>query len=437
MTVLALATAVIARAGGAEIATDWRFYKPVALPAGLFGSELVELELDAAVFAHAAPGLEDLRLVEPPESREADSREVPYKLLVEVGEHRRAAVPVKMRDLGYVPNDHTTFVLDLQAEGDLHNEVEIQTSSANFQRRVTVEASDDGATWRVLQRDGKIFDFTIPERGFSTRDTRVRYPSTAARFLRVRVIDDELEPLTVRGAVVFFAQQLAPRHSSLPLAIVNRAENPEDKQTTLLLDAGSAGFPANAVRLEIPRRNFYRQATLEGSDDALTWAPAQTGETLYDFDTPKFVGSNRLIQFGESRYRYYRITIFNEDNPPLDVTGAQLRGFARKLIFSADAGAAYRLYYGNPAASAPSYELERIFPYLVTEDLPAARLGAHTPNRELVMPTPVPPPPARPEPFTERHPWLLPGVVGLAALLLGLFLARLARQVRSRLPPPE
>ena len=138
------------------------------------------------------------------------------------------------------------------------------------------------------------------------------------------------------------------------------------------------------------------------------------------------------MRLGESRYLYYRITIFNEDNPPLPVEEPIASGFARKIIFAA-AGETYRLYYGNSEASAPSYELEKVFPYLVTEDLPVARLGRHEVNPAVdVMPV-------RPDsvPFTERYPWLLPTVVALAALLVGMFLASLIRQVRGGLRPPD
>ena len=77
--------------------------------------------------------------------------------------------------------------------------------------------------------------------------------------------------------------------------------------------------------------------------------------------------------------------------------------------------------------------LAMLFPYLVTEDLPVARLGTRDVNPAFDAPAPRP----VGEPFTERYPWLLPGVVALAALLVGLFLASLIRQVRGRLRPPE
>ena len=111
--------------------------------------------------------------------------------------------------------------------------------------------------------------------------------------------------------------------------------------------------------------------------------------------------------------------------------GARISGHARKLIFSAQPGETYQLCYGNPNASAPSYELERIFPYLVTEDLPAVQPGAHEENPAFTIPAPPP------KPFTERQPWLFPAIVAAASLLVGLFLAGAVRRLRGRLSPPE
>ena len=213
---------------------QWQFFKPIILPGDFLDDRLVEVEVDPEVYAEAQPGLGDVRLTATGTDGE---REIPYQLLIEAGDQRRASVPVEMQDLGHIPNDHTSFVLRVQSQGDLHSEVEIQTSSVNFQRRVAVSASDDGETWRILEENGKIFHFSIPERGFSAGDTSVRYPSSSARFLRIQIFDEDQEPLAVQGAVVLFAQTLEPRRHHLALDIVERVEDPERKQTVLLLRA--------------------------------------------------------------------------------------------------------------------------------------------------------------------------------------------------------
>ena len=404
---------------------SWRFFKPVVLPADLAETSLVEVVPGREVFPHAARGLADLRILEVD-----GQREVPYVLLVERGEQRRSSVAVRMRDLGHVPGQHTTFILDLEREGVLHNEFEISTSSHNFQRDIVVEGSEDAENWRVLDESGQIFDFTIKERDFTTRDTRVKYPSSTARYLRVRIIDGELPPLDVQGAVVFFAQQIQPRRAEFPINISLRVEDAAERNTQLFLDLGSRGFTTNRISLTTTQENFYRRAKLEGSHDNELWTLLRRSENIYVFNTPKFVGSQIFISYPESRYRYFRLTVFNEDDPPLPVIGAQASGFLRKLIFFADPGGSYRLYYGNPDAEPPSYELEHVFPYLVTENLPLIGLGTHTANP--LFTGPVEPQ----KPFTERYPWLLPTVVALAALVIGVFLTSLFRQLKGMLPPP-
>ena len=186
---------------------QWQFFKPIILPNDLPDGELVEVELDPEIYAYAQPGLGDVRLTATGTDGE---REIPYQLLIEAGDQRRAAVPVEMQDLGHIPNDYTSFILRLQSEGDLHSEVDIQTSSVNFQRRVAVSASDDGETWRVLQKNGAMFNLSIPERGFSAGDTSIRYPSSSAQFLRIQIFDEDQAPLAIQGAVVLFAHPYHP-----------------------------------------------------------------------------------------------------------------------------------------------------------------------------------------------------------------------------------
>lgn len=408
----------------------WRYYRPVLLPNALADISLVELVPELGVFHYASPGLADLRIIEV-----VSQSETQFKLLVERGEHRRTSISAKMLDLSYKAGETTSFVLDLEQEGLLHSEIEVRTTSKNFQRDVVVEGSLDGLNWRVLKTDGRIFDFTIDEagedQGFSARDTRINYPASTVRYLKVTIDEPGQDLIAIDGAQVFFAQQFAPKRTSLPAEILSREEDTERNQTSLVLDLGSSGFPANQLILTTEQENFHRRVILEASSDSVNWRPVSRLATIFSFNTPLFVGSDLSISFPESPSRYYRLTIVNEDNPPLSIGSVEASGYLRKLIFSAQSGGDYRLYYGNSTTRAPSYEIEQLFPYLITDDLPAVTLGPHTANPEFALP------PEPQKPFTERQPWLIPTVVGIAALVIGAFLTSLLRQVRTILPPPE
>ena len=403
---------------------DWEFVKSISLPDGLAGGDLVEVIPDPEVFNRAAPGLADLRIVQ------GDEQEVPYQVVVEQGSRDRRSFPASIRDLGFLPGRYSSFVADLGPGGLIHNEIEVFTSSQNFQRDVTVEGSNDATTWTVLQEDTKIFDFTLEERDFTTRDTRVRYPESTARFLRVRITNDGEEPLNITGASVFSVAETLAADVSYPAIISERTEDSTSRRSLIVVDLGSKGLPTNKLTIQTDQVNFYREVALEGNGDKPQWSPIERSGTLYSYDTPKFVGDKLSLSYPETTFRYLRLTIFNEDNPPLPVDGVELPGVPRKLIFRAQLGAAYKLYYGNPGAHAPSYELERILPFLETENLPVGGLGPQADNLAFQVEK-------ERLPFSERYEWLITVAVVVVALVVALLLFGVVRKAKKVLPPPS
>ena len=402
--------------------TLWRYFKPVDLPAELRREGLVEVAPDREVFAEAASGLVDLRIIAD------DGTEAPYKLQVSRGDHQRISIPVAIRDKGYVRGEYTTLTGELAQEGTLHNEIEIVTPAANFLRKATVEASDDGVTWATIAEQ-EIYDFTVKERGFTTRDTRVKYAESTARYLRLRIADDAEGPVEVTGATVFFVKETQAREVSWSPTISSISQNSDERTTMVEVDLGTRGLPSHRLVIEVSDVNFYREVDLQTSSDGLQWRPLGSRSAIFAYDALKFVGSNLVVTHPETTSRRIRIIIHNEDNPPLDVQRVEAYGVQRTLIFSADPRRSYGLYYGNAEARRPSYDIERVLPYLATEEVPEARLGPQADNPQFVEDL-------LSEPISERLPWLFPSVVGVAAVVVALFLVAVLRQARKVLPPP-
>ena len=216
---------------------DWRYSKPVTLPPLTGGEQLVEATLDRDVFEGSAPGQVDLRLVE------ADGREVAYQLVVERGGAQEESLQGKVRDLGHVPGQYSSFVVDLGREGQLHNRVKILTGSKNFQRVVRVEGSADAESWAVLREGVEIFDFTVRERGFNARNTEVDYPDSTARYLRVQVVNKDEEPLRVSGASVSSVEERPAEVVAYDAGITGISEDTEDNTTVVEVDLHSANVP--------------------------------------------------------------------------------------------------------------------------------------------------------------------------------------------------
>ena len=351
---------------------------------------------------------------------------------MERGSRERRSFPVRIRDLGFVRGQFTSFIADIGQEGLLHNEIEVFTNSQNFQRDVTVEGSNDATTWTVLKEATRIFDFTLKERDFTARNTRVRYPESTARFLQVRIINDGEEPLNITGASVFSVTETQAEEASYPASIRKRTEDNTNRRSLIVFDLGSKGLPTNRLTIRTPHVNFYREVVLEGTGDidAPSWSLIQRSGVLYSYDTLKFVGDQLTLSYPETTFRYLRLTIDNEDNPLLPVEGVDVFGVPRKLIFQAQPDASYKLFYGNTKARAPSYELERILPFLETENLPIGALGPQTDNLAFKVEK-------RRLPFSERYSWLITVVVVVAALGLAVLLFGVIRKAKKVLPPPS
>lgn len=430
LTAMAAAALLPAFRAAADFAlAEWQYYKPLALPPELAAGQLAAATLDREVFQAAAaagrtdlPPLRDLRII-----REGGT-EVPYQLRIADGRAERETAPAQIRDLGHLPGQYTSFIADLGAGGVRHNEVEIFTDSATFGRKTMVEARRDAAAdWAILQEGAEIFDFTVAERAFVARHTRIRYPESTARYLRVRIINGSAEPLNITGAAVSLTRERAEQEIDYRPAVVRRGEDNSSRATVVTLDLGGSGIPTGRLSFNTPAANFHRDARIAGSADGNRWDELNAA-AVYRYSTPRFSDSRREITYPESRYRYYRLTVDNGDNPPLPLADITLHGLARRVIFPAEPGAGYALYYGNPAARQPSYELERLAAWLETEDLPIAALGAQQSNPSFT---------GHRLPLTERYPWLITAAVAAAALVLAALLYGVIRQARGRLRPLE
>lgn len=400
---------------------DWRYIKDIALPPGIEAGNLVELSPDNEVFAAAAMGLGDLRIISD------ENQEIPYKLEISREERERTSFPISILDKGHVPGSYSTFTADLGRAGILHNEIELNTPADDFRRTATVETSNDGATWMEIVEQ-TVYAFTVRERGFTTRNTSIRYPESAARYLRVKITDDGEGALEISGAAVFFVKETPAREILQEASILDIYRDETEGATNVEVDLGTPGLPSHRLVISVPDTNFYREATVQSSPDREEWTTLARGVYMYSFNTPKFVGSSLTVNYTETTSRYLRLVIQDEDSPPLEVRGVEVWGLWRRLVFVADPQNTYRLYYGNPGAKTPSYDIERIFPYLSTEKLPEAKIGLQHANPDFEEEQP---------PLSERFPWLFPVVIALAAVIVALLLVVVFRQIRKALPPPE
>jgi hypothetical protein len=369
--------------------------------------EILAFTLDSDIYAATRDGLPDLRVLD------ATNHEAPYQIEPDV-EFREE----RIRHSGHVEG------ISLREEG---NAIEIRlrlpkdsppaggfaffTPQVDYERKVRVFGSDDGTNWKPLGPDGVIFDYS---RYMDVSNREVPLPANSFRQFRIVVEDvtDEKESpykhlsRTFRGGkeeerredttlqrrtfridrIEFFwhtTQQHVKKakKADYPVASFNKETDASKKQT--ILHVRTRREPLTAFTIQTTGRNFNRRAAVEVPvvrGPTTEWNPIGHA-TLSNFRFRNIHREHLSIEFPEHRQEEYRIVISNEDNPPLDVTGAKAEGNVYRATFLAEEGKAYRVYYGSEGAESPKYEAATVLATIRQSFQPrAVRLGSQVDN---------------------------------------------------------
>jgi hypothetical protein len=204
------------------------------------------------------------------------------------------------------------------------------------------------------------------------------------------------------------------------------ANNTERKTTEVTMDLGGEGISTHQLTLVThDGKNFSRRALILESSDGKTWNSIGDGY-VFSLVTPTFTGSSLTLSFRESRARYLRVLVRNEDDTPIvwdkSVT---LLSVGRSIVFQAEAGKSYALYYGAPDKSAPQYDLARYFQYIEGSALRRAAL-----RYEEMNPGYVPPAGAK-IPYTAGKPNLLNAALIILVAVMSFLLISYLKKLKN------
>ncbi|HEY2893875.1 MAG TPA: DUF3999 family protein [Pirellulales bacterium] len=368
------------------------------------------------VFDKARIDLGDLRLVD------ATGREVPYALRVRelvYTDQVVSATEFNRSDADGVQE----VTLDLGADPPEHNAIEVGLSGANYRRPADLEGSTDDREWKTLAVNKNLVRFQAGAKELEVR--RIDYPPSRYRYLRLRVHPDpqvdreawELGAVSVHrkleipGELVTQPTRLGPREP------VNAGGPPG---SAWIIDLAGDNQPVQKAVVRIGDEQFARDYRIDwagpvGSDEPFTYvASGQWRRRAGELPRPM------EAIFPEIKAARLKLVITDFRNPPLDVESVDMFAAARELVFANDPAlkSPLRLYYGNPQATPPHYDLERNLPLEL--DPSPRRL---TPGEPSDNPDYEPAPLA----LTERWPWLVYVVLGAASLSLALVIGSVGR----------
>ena len=378
----------------------WRYSRAIELPA-TDAVRLVEVTVADEVFLRSGFSLADVRIID------EQGNETPYTVFMLDGAKKTENLAATLHERSFVPGEYTQAVIEIKGDAPFHNSLEIETAEQNFIELVSVDASDDAHTWRIVQDRAPIFRFAKEGR----EGTRVvHYSDNNARYLRVRIFDGEKQ-FPISGAEVLREVSGPQERVSLEVQLVRNADaHGRAGQSLWTADLGGQGIPASEIHFEVAPMEFIRDVNLSASDDNKEWRNFASGQ-IYRFHQGAKVQQALTvpIPYGGSSARYWRVTVKNGNDAALPVTTVQLYTTPRHVMFEQKPGKSYSLIYGQQRAEAAKYDLgERVNEELRGTAIPG-KLGPEEANTAWVDP----------RPWTETHEVFLWGVLLLAVIVIG------------------
>lgn len=328
--------------------------------------------------------------------------EVTYQIVARRPQQRKDELQAELSNLSVTGNGDTWLELLIDRRDARISAVEVITPDADFSRQVQVLGSNDGTSWNTLRKDGVIFDI---RRGEKLRHTRITFPQSGFRRLALKIANNGAQPLTISGVNVQQENEVQGQTYSIHGALEKPVEHASTQENSIVVRMDHV-FPLDRLRIATTARNFQRSVEVQvkrGNGDWQRWAQG----TVFNFDTADMHESQLAIDMPEIAAREFRLLFRNLDSPPVPVTGITGEGYRRLLVFNRQADQQLYLFWGNPLARQPQYDLAGLIAKQRLDELPIAHLGQTRPNTKFAGSN------AR-LPFTERYRYPLYVVVALA-----------------------
>lgn len=328
--------------------------------------------------------------------------EVPWQIIPRRPEQQKEEVPARMLNLSRTETGDTWLELLIEKQDARVNGVEVITSDTDFSRQVQVLGSPDGRNWNIIRNDGVIFDTS---RGEKFHHTRMTFPQTSFRHLALKIADNKARPLSINAVKALRESDSRGETYTVRGKIENQQVRASHRESSVVVRMDTV-FPLDRLVISTAERNFQRSVEVQIKRDTGDWQYWAQG-TIFNFDTPAMHESQLAVDIPEIAAREFRLVFRNLDSPPLSITEVNGEGYRRLLVFKQQADRKLYLFWGNPSAQRPEYDLAGPLAKQKPEELPLARIGQAKPNTGFAGNS------AR-LPFTERYKYLLYAVVALA-----------------------
>ena len=183
----------------------------------------------------------------------------------------------------------STWTVDF-GEVIVFDRLQLDLPGLDFSKRLSIDISVDGASWRELGRDYWVFDRVWQ----STRlhDTTLHLPATEARFARLQTDDGTSSPMEIRGVMALRTDDLPETNWTRDVGLELVSSDGGRARYRL---ADSDGLPVRRLAVDADNPTFARNVTVleQGRDDSIRIGGGR-------FTASAFPGPRRASSLGKS-----------------------------------------------------------------------------------------------------------------------------------------
>jgi hypothetical protein len=425
--------------------TKWKYCAEVTIKSGT--EEYCRLALTPEVYNAARIDLGDIRLAD------GNGRQVPYVIVKPRDTVERQQYKPTVINRSTSADKAALVTLDF-GEKVIKNSIDVITQGSNFRRAVRVEGSNDNVEFFTLVQRAYVFAV-----GHNKRFEQVDLPTNDYHYLRITVwpMTDETESPVIEEMRTFKVVRRFAERQTVEMATIEHQEDEKDRSSIYIYDLAYRRLPISEIELDVAGDSFYRFVTLEGRDEAkrkvqldsedniqrfteveVPWERI-VSDTIYRYSEPSEQKREKLVLHlptSRNAYRYLRLEISNYDDEPVVVKSASAKMIADQMVFPSpvrdtayESNANLTFYVGSVSEGPPRYDLRDRLNNPSELKTRAAILSGIAENplfREAGE---------KPAPWTERHRVLLLIAMAAVVLVLGGFILKSFKSIRSEQPP--
>ena len=358
--------------------------------------------LPEEIFVKVAPNLADIRIYGITAAK--DTVEASY--LLKLKEEKIVAKEVNFKFLNTTQNKKGYyFTLEVPSEEAI-NQLKLDFKKQNFDWKITLEGSQNQQEWFTVVDDYRIL--SIKNAATDYQFTKITFPGAKFRFFRLLVKSEENPELVNVKAT--YNEVKNSGFVDYAMANIKTIQDKEEQKTTLEIDLKST-VAVSFLQIKVKDTfDYYRPISIQYVADSIK--TDQGWNYLYENLTTGTLSSieKNEFKFESTILKKLKISIFNQDNEPLNIETIEVKGYVHELLVRFTEPGTYFLTYGNKKVTKPNYDIER-FVTKVPDTLTVLTLGNEQKIDKKDLST---------EPLFKNKMWLW-ALMGIIILVLGWF----------------